>query len=411
MYKRIMLIALVGAVLIGLPGMFQAVSQSAQSTLDEVLAAGVVRIGTRFENPPASYINKAGQWVDFDIDLGNEIARRLGVEVERVRVDGTTRITFLEQDKIDLAVASMNHTRQRDDLIDFSVTYFWDGQSLMGLKDSGIDSVDQITVMAAVEGSSAIPNIQAYCQSRGLTTPEIKQFRNQADVTAWIEDAGFPIPFILKVKAGAGNAASGDGRTVDSDGTLQSRRADGLTPKAEPCRSRQVVDTDGTPQSRGADGKTPPSENRQPIKVVVADDTLQSQRADSCRGEKFFAPTESCRPQKFYRSDFILALFGLEGKFCLYCVKPLGRRQYQCCSRTCVSRYDQWDEQTVNITLPVSGHAALKLFRCALIHGMVPQGLGGMLLKDRVEIYHMRYASEVLIKHPKFWDGRELEEG
>jgi len=163
------------------PGLFPGYTQSPENTLEAVEAAGVVRIGTRFENPPASFIDDAGAWVGFDVDLGDEIARRLGVEVERVRVDGTTRITFLEQGRIDLAVASMNHTRRRDDPIDFSVTYFWDGQSLMGLEERGFQKVEDISVMAAVEGSSAVPNIRRYFEERGLPLPEIKQFRNQAE--------------------------------------------------------------------------------------------------------------------------------------------------------------------------------------------------------------------------------------
>ncbi len=181
MSKRWIAVALIGAFLLSVPGLFSGYTQSAGSALDRIEAAGVVRIGTRFENPPASFIDDAGEWVGFDVDLGDEIARRLGVEVERVRVDGTTRITFLAQGRIDLAVASMNHTRRRDDPIDFSVTYFWDGQSLMGLKDRGFERVEDISIMAAVEGSSAIPNIRRYFEERGLPLPEIKQFRNQAE--------------------------------------------------------------------------------------------------------------------------------------------------------------------------------------------------------------------------------------
>lgn len=100
--------------------------------------------------------------------------------------------------------------------------------------------------------------------------------------------------------------------------------------------------------------------------------------------------------RRFYRVDFILAYFRVEGKFCTYCLKPLGRRQYFSCSRTCVSRYDQLDESTVQLTLPVSGHIALKLFRCALLEGKSPQGLASRLLKDVADPYFKQHGDFLL---------------
>ena len=102
-----------------------------EAVYDRIRDEGVVRVGIRFDNPPLSYIDKDGQWVGFDVDLATELVRRLGVKLEQVKVDETTRISFLQEGKIDMAVASMNHTRQRDDAIDFSVTYFWDDQSFL----------------------------------------------------------------------------------------------------------------------------------------------------------------------------------------------------------------------------------------------------------------------------------------
>lgn len=181
MSRRWVLVMLLGAALV-LPAALSAYTQAPAGMLDRVQAAGVVNIGTRFQNPPASFINEAGEWVGFDVDFGDEIARRLGVQLERIQVDSTTRITFLEQGKIDMAVASMNHTRRRDDPIDFSVTYFWDGQSLLALKGRFTQVTDVSgKILAAVEGSSVIPNIQAYFAEKGLPPPEIKLFNSEAE--------------------------------------------------------------------------------------------------------------------------------------------------------------------------------------------------------------------------------------
>jgi polar amino acid transport system substrate-binding protein len=96
------------------------------SILDQVKKNGVVRIGTGNDTPPMSYIDEQGKWVGFDVDLGNEIAKRLGVRLERVVVNNKTRIAFLANRQIDLAISNISRTRSREEQIDFAdPPYLW----------------------------------------------------------------------------------------------------------------------------------------------------------------------------------------------------------------------------------------------------------------------------------------------
>ena len=152
----------------------------AQSTLDKVKAAGVARVGIRFDNPPLSYIDAGGNWIGFDVDLGNELVRRLGVGIEQVKVDETTRISFMQEGKIDMAVASMNHTRGRDDAVDFSTTYFWDNQSFLVRKGEYSSLEDMFGKKVAMNaGSSAIPAWKEYLAGHGGPEPEIVEFTDK----------------------------------------------------------------------------------------------------------------------------------------------------------------------------------------------------------------------------------------
>lgn len=150
---------------------------SAESTFDAVTEAGKVRIGVRNDNPPMSFVDGNGDWVGFDIDLANAMADQLGVELELVPVDGTTRISYLEEGDVDMSIASMNHTRSRDDAIDFSITYFWDNQSFLIRKGtySDIDELMGATV-AANAGSSAILSWEAYSAEKSGPAPDIVEF-------------------------------------------------------------------------------------------------------------------------------------------------------------------------------------------------------------------------------------------
>ena len=149
----------------------------AQSTYNQIMEKGTVRIGVRNDNPPMSFINDNGDWVGFDVDLANALAAELGVAPELVVVDGTTRISFLQDGEVAMSVASMNHTRDRDDAIDFSITYFWDNQSFLVRKGT-YNSIDELMgqTVAANAGSSAIPSWQEYSAAMGGPAPDIVEF-------------------------------------------------------------------------------------------------------------------------------------------------------------------------------------------------------------------------------------------
>ena len=100
------------------------------SLADEIGTRGTVRIGVRNDNPPLSFVTEDGEWVGFDVDLAHAIAAEMGLEPELIVVDGTTRISFLQEGRVDISIASMNHTRKRDNAIDFSITYFWANRRL-----------------------------------------------------------------------------------------------------------------------------------------------------------------------------------------------------------------------------------------------------------------------------------------
>ena len=92
---------------------------SAESILDKVKQAGVVRIGTGNDTPPMNYLDDAGKWTGFDVELGDEIGKRLGVRVERVAVNNKTRIAFLANGQIDMALSNISRTLSREEQIDF----------------------------------------------------------------------------------------------------------------------------------------------------------------------------------------------------------------------------------------------------------------------------------------------------
>jgi len=159
------------------------------SALDRVDDTGTVRIGVRDDNPPMSFIDDTGDWVGFDLELAEAVADELGAELELVPVDGTTRISFLESGQVDMSIASMNHTRSRDEAIDFSITYFWDNQSFLVRTDSYTD-IDELIgqTVAASAGSSAIDSWNSYAADRDGEPSEIVEFEDKLAAVQAVRD-------------------------------------------------------------------------------------------------------------------------------------------------------------------------------------------------------------------------------
>ena len=98
--------------------------------LAEIKKRGVLKAGVKYDYKPFGFIEN-GKVKGFDIDLLKYIAKHIGVKLKLVQVTSKTRIPMVKADIIDIAAASMSHKHKRDIGIDFSIDYFYDGQSIL----------------------------------------------------------------------------------------------------------------------------------------------------------------------------------------------------------------------------------------------------------------------------------------
>ncbi len=155
----------------------------AKSILDEVKKRGVVRIGSGTTVPPMNYIDKDGNWTGFDIDLGDAIAKRLGVKVERVNVNNKTRVAFLASGRIDLTISSMSHTRSRDEQIDYAEPpYLWSGK-IFYAKKGRFKSIKDLggKRIAVVQGSNAYIAAPQEIAKHTKKKPIMMSFQNNSE--------------------------------------------------------------------------------------------------------------------------------------------------------------------------------------------------------------------------------------
>ncbi len=99
--------------------------------LADIKKAGILNAGVKYDFKPFGFVNANNDVVGFDIDLLKYIAKDLGVKVKFQQVTSKTRIPLVAGGQIDIAAASMTHKVMRDDTIDFTISYFFDGQSML----------------------------------------------------------------------------------------------------------------------------------------------------------------------------------------------------------------------------------------------------------------------------------------
>ena len=131
--------------------------------LANIKAKGELVCGTLGTDEPNSFIDaKTRQLVGYEVDLCREIAKGLGVKPVLKQLAVAARIPELQQGRIDILTASLTHNRERESLIDFSLSTFATGQRVLVKRSSNISSVAGLAgkKVLTVKGGTQEPNIR-----------------------------------------------------------------------------------------------------------------------------------------------------------------------------------------------------------------------------------------------------------
>lgn len=107
---------------------------------------GKLAVGSDITFPPFESVDpKTSQPVGFDIDLGQEIAQRLGLEAEFTSTDFAALFTqSLPQGQFDVGISAITVKPERQSSIDFTVPYFRADLSLAVRSDSDVSKIEDL---------------------------------------------------------------------------------------------------------------------------------------------------------------------------------------------------------------------------------------------------------------------------
>jgi polar amino acid transport system substrate-binding protein len=148
----IITITLAGSLLVGCGQ-----KQEKLNSLEAVQKTGKLTIGLDDSYPPMEFRDSKNNLVGFDIDLGNEIGKKIGVETEYISTDFNGILLALASSKFNIILSGMSITDKRKESIDFSDTYVMGGQVVAIKKgDTSIKSLEDLKgkVVACQLGST-----------------------------------------------------------------------------------------------------------------------------------------------------------------------------------------------------------------------------------------------------------------
>lgn len=145
-----------------------ATTAPAASIRDQICQDGKFTAGVKYDSPPFGFVDENGDVGGFDVDLVREIAKDLTaackkpVKLDLKQVTSKNRIEFIQNGSVDLAAATATATYARMDVIDFSNTYFLDGQRLLVPADSAIKTVRDLAGkrVGTAQGSTSEVNLK-----------------------------------------------------------------------------------------------------------------------------------------------------------------------------------------------------------------------------------------------------------
>ena len=172
-----------------------ALGQELEGTLKKIKASGTLTIGYRESSPPFSFVGADKRPIGYSIDLCRHIARavqqQLGLadlKLSWVPVTPESRIAAVAQGTVDIECGSTTATLSRHEQVDFSLTTFVDGGSLLTLSTANLRGLGDLggKRIAVARGTTTEKSLAEYLKGEFITAQTVP-VKDHAEGVAAIE--------------------------------------------------------------------------------------------------------------------------------------------------------------------------------------------------------------------------------
>ncbi len=127
--------------------------ESSINNLERIINRGEMVVGVKTDTYPFGFKNSKGEYLGYDISLAKLIAKGLlGSEnkVKFIPVSAYDRMIKLDSGEVDMIIATMSITPQRQQILDFSIPYYNAGQAILVKKGSKIKNLSDLKNKRAI---------------------------------------------------------------------------------------------------------------------------------------------------------------------------------------------------------------------------------------------------------------------
>ncbi len=161
-------------------------------TLDEIKSSGTIIMATEGAYPPFNFF-QGSKLTGFEVELGEAIAKKMGLKVEWKSLSFDALLAGLRQDRWDLVIASFGITEERAKAVSFTQPHYCSGGVIVS-RDGSVKTVADLAgkVVAAQTGTTYFENVK---KVPGIK--EVKNYPQDTDaraalqngrVDAWVSD-------------------------------------------------------------------------------------------------------------------------------------------------------------------------------------------------------------------------------
>ena len=169
-------------------------------TLKKIKDSGAIAIGYRDSAVPFSFVGADQSPTGYSIDLCRQVVgvlqQSLGlpkIQIKWVGVTSDSRITAVAGGSVDLECGSTTHTLSRREQVDFSLTTFVDGGSLLVTTASGIKGASDLAGkrLAVIAGTTTERGLADWFRANNVSGAKVVNVKDHVDGLAGLDGGAF----------------------------------------------------------------------------------------------------------------------------------------------------------------------------------------------------------------------------
>ena len=161
--------------------------------------ADKIVVGSYPANPPWEYKTDAGAFEGFEVDVANEVGKRLGMDVEFQDMGFQALFAATASSRIDFAISSISITNERLKNQSFTQPYYDSDGTVVGKADSTVKTLEDLKgkTIGVVAGTTGEAWAKENAEKLGIA--EVKSYAAQQDLLLEVQNG--------RIEGGAGELA------------------------------------------------------------------------------------------------------------------------------------------------------------------------------------------------------------